>query len=415
MRCMEDRSIEDQGAGDQLWLRNASSRLAGGSTALHNAVISLDYSAVDALIRNGAQVNATDPDGNTPLILAAGSNREDAWATIRTLLEAGAAINHVNSLGETALIQASKHGDTLRLTQLASAAGIDLSIRDNQGWDAVMHATSLGLSDILELLLDLGAPRDSVNNAGERAIDIAYHNMDRDCCYEFWKRGLYLNHVTSNRLFPHSPLTLCLVWKDTDLMNALVKEGSDPNARDHQGRTPLEEVLKGASKSELSNFVQQLCERGADPSLPMANGDYPLVFSARRLRSPTSNWEKSQFQALVHALIAAGAEPNSQDHLGNTALHYCGKLDSGKSELWRRLRQAGASMEIRNQKGRKPYFHCSEEAIFIPAAIGAGCCICVVTIPIGLGALAASAGVYCLNRSEVGNFLIRRKLEPRRQ
>ncbi|MCB1135061.1 MAG: ankyrin repeat domain-containing protein, partial [Chlamydiia bacterium] len=77
-----------------LWLKDPSVSLAEGNTLLHCAVVSLDLRSIDALVQAGAPVNAVDTGGNSPLNLAASAHRQDAWAVIRTLLAAGAHVNH---------------------------------------------------------------------------------------------------------------------------------------------------------------------------------------------------------------------------------------------------------------------------------------------------------------------------------
>ena len=436
----QSRIGEGESIDDHLWLRHASTTLAGNSTTLHSAVVTADFTVVEALIRNGAQIDAVDSDGNTPLILAAGSPRDDAWITVRTLLEAGAAVNHTNNKIETALIVAARQGDVHRLTQLLSREGVDRGARDQDGRDAVMHAVLAGHAPAVAYLLGQGAPWDSRDNAGDQAIDFAYANKDKACCRAFWERGIFLNHVNSRHASPESPLTLCLGWRDLKLMRLLVKAGTDPNirhraglsavhaavarggiagletlanlgadlnARDDMNTTPLEIAL---GRGHCHLIIRSLCAAGADPNLPMAHGGYPLVFSARRLRESVSQAET--WRRVVLALISAGAEVNSTDANGNTALHYCGKLSSNKSALWGRLRRAGASTEIRNRRGRKPYLHFSR---FSNSCLdtGAACCITIIGIPLGLVLIASGVGARVLDKAQIGNFWLQRKVERR--
>ncbi|MCB1135356.1 MAG: ankyrin repeat domain-containing protein, partial [Chlamydiia bacterium] len=290
-------------------------------------------------------------------------------------------------------------------------------------------------------LLDQNAPSDSVDNAGDQAIDFAYANKDKACCRAFWERGRFLNHVNSRHASPESPLTLCLGWEDLELMRLLVKEGTDPNirhraglsavhaavdrenfagletlvnlrpdlnARDDLARTPLEMALR---QSHDDRPIRILCEAGADPSLPMADGDYPLVFSARCLRGSVS--EGHSWRPVILALISAGAAANSTDADGNTALHYCGRLDSGKSELWGRLRRAGASKNIRNHRGRTPYLHFSRITRDELGLVGALACASIIFIPLGLVGITAAVGARVLDKAGIGNFWIQKKVERR--
>lgn len=65
---------------------------------------------VQALIDAGGDVNAHDIRGMTPLMLAVGSETQDA-AIVRLLVHAGAEVNAKSAIGETALDWAMKYGD----------------------------------------------------------------------------------------------------------------------------------------------------------------------------------------------------------------------------------------------------------------------------------------------------------------
>lgn len=81
-----------------------------GYTELHRAVLAGDSKEVERLIDAGADVNARDNDGNTPLHLAA---REGYVACVRNLMESGKVKKYLtNNQGKTALQLAEEHGNT---------------------------------------------------------------------------------------------------------------------------------------------------------------------------------------------------------------------------------------------------------------------------------------------------------------
>lgn len=61
----------------------------------------------------------------------------------------------------------------------------------------------------------------------------------------------------------------------------LLSEGSDVNAADYSGLTPLH----AAAARDSVDVVRLLLERGADPDAPVANGSSPLKH-VRRLGTP---------------------------------------------------------------------------------------------------------------------------------
>jgi ankyrin repeat protein len=88
---------------------NASN--AAGFSALILAAMRTDVQMSAALIARGANVNAEDMWGNTALMWAAYADRPNL-PLVKTMIQGGADINHKNKMGETAFTWASRRGDT---------------------------------------------------------------------------------------------------------------------------------------------------------------------------------------------------------------------------------------------------------------------------------------------------------------
>ena len=69
-----------------------------------------DLSEVKRLLTMGSDVNATDKDGTTALMLAAEASEENCRAIVEVLLAHGANVNAKDKNGQTALSLASKAG-----------------------------------------------------------------------------------------------------------------------------------------------------------------------------------------------------------------------------------------------------------------------------------------------------------------
>ncbi|MGO2245504.1 MAG: ankyrin repeat domain-containing protein [Halomonas sp.] len=81
--------------------------------------------------------------------------------TVRTLIEAGTDIDHVNNLGWTALLEAIILGDGGprygEIVGLLVDANADVNLADRDGVTPLQHARQRGYADIASLLEQAGA------------------------------------------------------------------------------------------------------------------------------------------------------------------------------------------------------------------------------------------------------------------
>src|SRR5262249_50943078 len=113
-----------------------------------------DRDAVRSLLRQAADVNASQADGMTALHWAA--MRNDA-ALAETLLDAGAnvkATTRINSY--TPLLRAAKNGKAGVLEPLLNA-GADVNSKTSNGTTALMFAAAAGDADAVKVLVDRSA------------------------------------------------------------------------------------------------------------------------------------------------------------------------------------------------------------------------------------------------------------------
>src|SRR5262249_26896687 len=91
---------------------------ASDRPSLTQAAKSGDKEALRTLLKQGAKVNAPDPDGTTALHWA--SYRDDL-ESVDLLLRAGAQVNAANDLGATPLWAASQNGSAAMVRRLLQA------------------------------------------------------------------------------------------------------------------------------------------------------------------------------------------------------------------------------------------------------------------------------------------------------
>lgn len=105
---------------------------------------------LEQMIKMGADVNATDDSGNTPLIWCLRNGGHSS--TISILLKNGANVNAANNEGKTALLWAIQD-DSLEDAELLLKAGADPLHKNNKGMNAVQKAKSEYMRNILKKYL----------------------------------------------------------------------------------------------------------------------------------------------------------------------------------------------------------------------------------------------------------------------
>lgn len=92
---------------------------------------------------------------------------------LAAMVERGADVNARNVAGLTPLMVAAKQGRSEKLIELLVFLGADLRARDLSGMTALMHAAAKGELENAELLLQLGIDPDIRDNGGKTVIDYA--------------------------------------------------------------------------------------------------------------------------------------------------------------------------------------------------------------------------------------------------
>ena len=108
-----------------------------GDTAMHIVVARRDATWIRFLATKGANVNARNSKGETPLQLASNFGFVEG---IEVLLKLGARVDEANSTGETPLI-AAVHRRDAAMARVLLAAGADPKRNDNSGRSALDYAT----------------------------------------------------------------------------------------------------------------------------------------------------------------------------------------------------------------------------------------------------------------------------------
>ena len=136
---------------------DADVRGRSGTTPLHAAASSGNFEVIRMLIEYlPTDVNARDEDEWTPLLWASGRHNFKDGSALRLLLEHGADINAQNRVGRTPLHRASFNG-ALEAVRLLLEHGADVEAKNIVGETALQEAADRGHDNVVKLLREHGA------------------------------------------------------------------------------------------------------------------------------------------------------------------------------------------------------------------------------------------------------------------
>jgi len=134
---------------------------------LHAAAAKGDADEIARLVKAGANLEARDAHGRTPLMVAA--FRRDV-ATARTLIAAGADLNALDRQAYDVITIAAVLDDLEMLKLAIASGGNTAAITSPYKGTALIAAAHLGHAEVVAALIAGKAPLDHVNNLGWTAL-----------------------------------------------------------------------------------------------------------------------------------------------------------------------------------------------------------------------------------------------------
>jgi uncharacterized protein len=284
---------------------------AAAQTELADQVQAGERDGALQMIRSGADVNAAQPTGTTPLHWAVyGIDHE----LVAELLERGADPDAMNSYGSRPLSESVKIADA-ELVSLLLDAGADVDAQNQDGQTALMLATRLGSIEVVELLVGHGA-------------DVNLKEAWRGQTSLMWAADAPSAEITKTLIDNGADVTTRALANDWPTQIT-----SEPRNqyRPTGGLTPL----LYAVRSGCTECAEAILDAGADIDRPNPDGVTPLMIAIDNLAFDTAR-----------VLLERGANPHLWDWWGRTALYVAVDMNTFKPYFGSASLQSGGSSAL---------------------------------------------------------------------
>lgn len=303
-----------------------------GTTPLHLAVKLGKMTAVKRLLNLGAKVQTADKQGNTPLHYAAAL--PDGQEFVKLLHAKGAELNALNNEGNSPIFLSANTANFQALQEL----GADLKIVNKNNESVIAAFTSReDKTTGLELIkkaqgfgVDINVTDSYLQNALHRSIRFNSPTLS----LELVKAKINLNQADSEG---NTPLMLAVRNRSLYHVKLLIEQGANVNLANRFGKTALQQSIE-LGEEELFNLLL-----AAKAEINTKDTDQ---------RSPLLTALANNKADLAAKLIALGADVNIRSKGEWTALHYAAQL--GNKDLVKLLLDAGAVNGIKNWGNETP-------------------------------------------------------------
>lgn len=208
---------------------------------------------IKTLLHLGADPNATDENGVTPLMFAVQSGNAKV---VEFLIDAGANVNAYPANGNTALHAAVRAAND-SIAELLIEKGADVNAKNNKGLTPLHFAVWYGLPYLTDILIYYGSDLNNRDYQGNTPLMLAVFSGTRLSTRLLLENGANPN-LPDNK--GRTPLMVAAQFNDTIICNYLIAFGADLSLHDNRGANALCYAIANHS----NDIIKILCELNAN-------------------------------------------------------------------------------------------------------------------------------------------------------
>ena len=356
---------------DAVRTHNMILRFNDGQTPLHLATIDGHTGVVDYILNEKTSLrvsdilSAQDISGATPLHEAVRYGRVDI---ARLLLSNGANVNAMDSIGKTPILLIIPNAVQQEMYPLLIQRGALVNPKDMYG-DTVLHVATMADSPVntLALLVSNGAVINERNKEGVTPLSLAIETNHPAQVKYYAQNGadIYAEDMEGN-----TPLTKALEADNIEILKMLITQ-QNISSTDSSGNTALHIAVSNDAPIE---YIRYLVDSGSDVNARNKNGDSVLFLTVQKNRRDAGDLllEKNadifatntQNNSPLRLALTRGGEVqdwlinsktlNSTDGSGNRPLHYASEWHLNNAIL--SLIQKGAKVDAQNGNGESAVY-----------------------------------------------------------
>ena len=271
---------------------------------LYDAVSGNRISEIEQLLKQGADVNAKDKNGWTPLHQAANKGFPEI---VKLLIKNGADVNVKDKDGWTPLHDAL-YWDLVGIAKLLIENGADVNAKDKRGETPIHKASKFKNINVVEVLIENGVDPFIKNKDGETALDLCEDKAIREILEKYMNEYNQTIDETKNNEYSIFNNNLLDAVFNSDLIKVkkCVFSGKyNIDVQDDKGYTPLMYAIMDHN----FDIVEFLVDHGADINLCNFKGQSPLKIAYKY------DDEKIASYLLEKGAIDKNLEDRKQDNI----------------------------------------------------------------------------------------------------